>query len=40
MKKINVVVTGAGSAVGQGILKCLSKLKKKKLTLSRQIFQH
>ena len=29
MKKINVVVTGAGSAVGQGILKCLSKLKKK-----------
>lgn len=28
-KKINVIVTGAGSAIGQGILKCLSMRKSK-----------
>ena len=28
-KKINIVITGAGSAVGQGILKCLSRRKSK-----------
>ena len=29
MKKINVLVTGAGSGVGQGIIKSLQTLKKK-----------
>ena len=28
-KKINIIITGAGSAVGQGILKSLSKRKSK-----------